>query len=202
MHRQILKSKSYSIYEMEVHEWGRRTRTTSLFSQSHKQNNLIGTLFSPPGYMNVTMREVRLVDASRRSQRFDHFFVQNRLVRLVQIPSEVDVKRELRRMYDPEFKQSQRGRGALGFIFGLNFVFLLVQKLCVSKCCPVLSDSRPRQRNSIAIFPLSYLCSAPFPMRVLQIIFFCVLAKPSGNRKAGVDVMVVVAGFEKCGDPQ
>ncbi len=86
--------------------------------------------------MNVTMREVRLVDASRRSQRFDHFFVQNRLVRFVQIPSEVDVKRELRRMYDPEFKQSQRGRGALGCIFVLNFVFLLVQKYVFRNVAP------------------------------------------------------------------
>ncbi len=86
--------------------------------------------------MNVTMREVRLVDASRRSQRFDHFFVQNRLVRFVQIPSEVDVKRELRRMYDPEFKQSQRGRGALGFSFVLNFVFLLVQKYVFRHVAP------------------------------------------------------------------
>jgi hypothetical protein len=64
--------------------------------------------------MNVTLREARFTDASRNSRRFESFFVQNRLVRAVQIPAQIDVARELDRMFDPAARGEQRF-GHVGF---------------------------------------------------------------------------------------
>lgn len=52
--------------------------------------------------MNVTLKDARLVDASRRRGNFSHFFVQNRLVRFVQIPTEIDLRAEIIKKFDPK----------------------------------------------------------------------------------------------------
>ncbi len=38
------------------------------------------------------MREAKFVDATGRLKKFDHFFVPCRLIRYVQIPTEVDIQ--------------------------------------------------------------------------------------------------------------
>ena len=66
------------------------------------ESHVIGRVAEVDGFMNVTLEEARYYDPRRNSHRFDSFFVQNRLIRFVQIPSEIDVKKEMRLKYDPE----------------------------------------------------------------------------------------------------
>jgi hypothetical protein len=49
--------------------------------------------------MNVTLSEALFVDPSRRSQRLDTLFIQNRLIRFVQLPPAMDVLQVLRVRY-------------------------------------------------------------------------------------------------------
>ena len=49
--------------------------------------------------MNVTMREVVFVDATGRSKKFENFFIPCRLIRYVQIPTEIDIKAAIRRRF-------------------------------------------------------------------------------------------------------
>ena len=49
--------------------------------------------------MNVTMREAKFVDATGRLKKFDHFFVPCRLIRYVQIPTEVDIQAAIKRKF-------------------------------------------------------------------------------------------------------
>ena len=60
--------------------------------------------------MNVTMREVVFVDGSHNKTRFESFFVQNRLIRFVQVPTEIDIKSAMKRMFDPNLRGRNRGQ--------------------------------------------------------------------------------------------
>ncbi len=54
-----------------------RVATLELRNEAH----VTGRVVSVDGYMNVTLRDARLVDAARKARSFQHFFVQNRLIR-------------------------------------------------------------------------------------------------------------------------
>ena len=54
--------------------------------------------------MNVTLENARYFDPKRNSQRFDSFFVQNRLIRFVQIPKEINIRESLKQRFDPSFR--------------------------------------------------------------------------------------------------
>ena len=56
-------------------------------------------LFKVDGFMNVTMREVIFVDPTGRQKKFDHFFVPCRLIRYVQIPTEIDIRKAIQRKF-------------------------------------------------------------------------------------------------------
>jgi len=49
--------------------------------------------------MNVTLSEAFLVDPSRRSRRLDSLFVQNRHIRFVQLPPNIDILQVLKNRY-------------------------------------------------------------------------------------------------------
>lgn len=79
---------------------------------------LTGRVIEVDGFMNVTMKEVDYFDPMRRKKRFDCFFVQNRLIRWVQIPTEIDMKKALHNMFNKENK---------GIRFGFYFLELLIK---------------------------------------------------------------------------
>ena len=54
-----------------------------------------GIVSNVDGFMNVTMKKVTFVDPLGNKKDFDDFFVQNRLIRIVQIPSKIDIKAAL-----------------------------------------------------------------------------------------------------------
>ena len=74
-----------------------QTTCVELRDESH----VIGKVVEVDGFMNVTLEEARYYDPRRNSQKFDSFFVQNRLIRFVQIPQNIDIKEGLRQRFDP-----------------------------------------------------------------------------------------------------
>lgn len=67
--------------------------------------NLASFHFQVDGFMNVVMKEVEFYDAMRNRSKLDSFFVQNRLIRFVQIPTEIDIKSSMQELFNP----NQRG---------------------------------------------------------------------------------------------
>jgi hypothetical protein len=65
----------------------------------HVKQRFICLLFQVDGFMNVTMREVQFVDPTGREKKFDHFFVPCRLIRYVQIPTEVDIRGAIKKQF-------------------------------------------------------------------------------------------------------
>ena len=59
------------------------------------------------GFMNIMMENVLFTDAMGRKSKFESFFVQNRLVRYVQIPQHVNIQQSLEEAVQP------LGRGRL-----------------------------------------------------------------------------------------
>ena len=57
--------------------------------------------------MNIMMENVLFTDAMGRKSKFESFFVQNRLVRYVQIPQHVNIQQSLEEAVQP------LGRGRL-----------------------------------------------------------------------------------------
>ena len=51
-----------------------------------------GLVCSVDGFMNVSMKQVLFVDPMGNRKKFDDFFIQSRLIRVVQIPSAIDMK--------------------------------------------------------------------------------------------------------------
>lgn len=49
--------------------------------------------------MNVTLRDVEFVDAAKNRKKFSHFFVPCRLIRYVQIPTEIDIKEAIHKRF-------------------------------------------------------------------------------------------------------
>ena len=55
--------------------------------------------FQADGFMNVTLREAVFVDPTGRTKKFESFFVPCRLIRYVQIPTEIDIKAAIKRRF-------------------------------------------------------------------------------------------------------
>lgn len=62
--------------------------TVELRNEAH----VTGIVTSVDGFMNVTMKKVLFVDPCGNKRKFEEFFVQNRLIRFVQIPSVIDLR--------------------------------------------------------------------------------------------------------------
>jgi len=54
-----------------------------------------GKVVHSDGFMNVSLEQVEMIDASGAQLNFENFFVQNRLIRYVQIPSSIDIQKAL-----------------------------------------------------------------------------------------------------------
>jgi len=67
-----------------------------------------GKIVHSDGFMNISMEDVLFTDALGQKSKFDSFFVQNRLVRYVQIPKHVNIQQSLEDVCKP---QGGRGRG-------------------------------------------------------------------------------------------
>ena len=63
--------------------------------------------------MNAVMEGVTFVDPKRNVRQMKILFVPNRLIRLVQVPKEVDIAKGLREWFDPNGTRG-RGRSSLG----------------------------------------------------------------------------------------
>ena len=59
-----------------------------------------GKVVEVDGFMNVTLQDVVFTTPSGIKQKFNMFFAPNRLIRYVQIPPEVDIKKGLARLLD------------------------------------------------------------------------------------------------------
>ena len=62
--------------------------TVELRNEAH----VTGVVTNVDGFMNVNMKKVLFVDPCGNKRKFDEFFVQNRLIRFVQIPSVIDLR--------------------------------------------------------------------------------------------------------------
>ena len=65
--------------------------TVELRNEAH----VTGLVANVDGFMNVTMKKVLFVDPCGNKRKFEEFFVQNRLIRIVQIPSVIDLRQAL-----------------------------------------------------------------------------------------------------------
>jgi len=68
-----------------------------------------GKLVASDGFMSCMLENARLIDPSGNQQKFDNFFVQNRLIRYVQLPESLDVGEFLNKQ--TSMLQPGRGRG-------------------------------------------------------------------------------------------
>ena len=59
-----------------------------------------GKVVEVDGFMNVTLEDVIFTTPSGMKQKFSMFFAPNRLIRYVQIPPEIDIKKGLARLLD------------------------------------------------------------------------------------------------------
>ena len=72
--------------------------TIELRNESH----VTGKIIDVDGFMNVTLENVIFCDACGNRRKFDSFFVQNRLIRFVQIPKKIDLKSALSKAFAPK----------------------------------------------------------------------------------------------------
>jgi len=70
-----------------------------------------GKVVDYDGHMNLNLEEVEMVDPSGAHLTFPNFYVQNRLIRYVQIPSDVDLQEALQQLGN---HAAGRGRGRAG----------------------------------------------------------------------------------------
>lgn len=70
-----------------------------------------GKIVHSDGFMNITMEDVLFTDALGQKSKFDSFFVQNRLVRYVQIPKHISIQQSLEEACQPPGRGRGRGRG-------------------------------------------------------------------------------------------
>ena len=54
----------------------------------------------------MTLEKVRFTDPCGNRRNFDEFFVQQRLIRGVQIPSKIDIREALKKSVEPPKRQS------------------------------------------------------------------------------------------------
>ena len=86
----------------------RNKRTTV---ELRNESFVTGRVVQTDGFMNVTMAEVTFTDALGNKSKFDSFFAQSRLIRYVQIPSNVDIKQALHSFTEGMGRGRGRGRG-------------------------------------------------------------------------------------------
>lgn len=77
--------------------------TVELRNDAH----VTGLVKEVDGFMNVVMDDVEFVDPRRNRMKFSTFFVQNRLVRYIHIPKDIDIALELPKLVEP--KKRRRG---------------------------------------------------------------------------------------------
>jgi len=56
-----------------------------------------GKVVDVDGFFNISMEKVKFTDPSGNRRTFDSFFVQSRLIRFVQIPSRLDLRKLLQK---------------------------------------------------------------------------------------------------------
>jgi len=86
----------------------RNQRTTV---ELRNESYVTGRVVQGDGFMNITMEEVVFTDARGAKVNFDSFFVQNRLIRYIQIPQSVDLRQALEAASQPRGRGEGRGRG-------------------------------------------------------------------------------------------
>ena len=57
-----------------------------------------GKVIEVDGFMNITLQMAEFVDPRGLRKRFDVFFVPCRLIRFVQIPPEIDIRKGLKKL--------------------------------------------------------------------------------------------------------
>jgi len=66
-----------------------------------------GKVVEVDGFMNVTLEKAEFTDPCGNRRNFDQFFVQQRLIRCVQIPTKLDIREALKKSVLPKRKQDQ-----------------------------------------------------------------------------------------------
>jgi len=67
-----------------------------------------GKIVEGDGFMNITMEDVTFTDPRGTRLHFESFFVQNRLIRYIQVPQSVDLRNAFESV---QSQQGGRGRG-------------------------------------------------------------------------------------------
>jgi small nuclear ribonucleoprotein (snRNP)-like protein len=66
-----------------------------------------GHVVDVDGFMNVTVQKAKFTDPSGRQKAFESFFVQNRLIRGVQIPTKIDLRKAVQNVGKPPSKPAK-----------------------------------------------------------------------------------------------
>ena len=77
--------------------------TIELRNEAH----VTGKVVDVDGFMNVTLENSVFCDPCGNRRKFDNFFVQNRLIRFVQIPRTIDLRAALVRTFAPVQQRKQ-----------------------------------------------------------------------------------------------
>jgi len=85
----------------------RNKRTTI---ELRNESFVSGKIVEGDGFMNITMEDVTFTDPRGARLHFESFFVQNRLIRYVQVPQSVDLKNAFESA-QPQPGGRGRGRG-------------------------------------------------------------------------------------------
>ena len=75
--------------------------TVELRNDAH----VTGKIISVDGFMNVTFEKSLFCDPAGNRRKFDNFFVQNRLIRYVQIPVSIDLRSSLEKAVTNKVKK-------------------------------------------------------------------------------------------------
>ena len=69
--------------------------------------HVTGKIVSVDGFMNVTFEKSLFCDPAGNRKKFDNFFVQNRLIRYVQIPVSIDLRSSLEKAVTSNHKMKK-----------------------------------------------------------------------------------------------
>ena len=82
--------------------------TIELRNESH----VTGRVVEVDGYMNVSLKDAIFCDQVGKRHKFASFFVPSRLIRYVQIPTEIDIRTAIKKRFGPKEANLGKGRGA------------------------------------------------------------------------------------------
>jgi len=106
-HERFLKSSTLSCLLQAC----RGLRTTV---ELRNEAFVTGKVVDVDGHMNFSMEEVEMIDPAGNKLKFSSFFVQNRLVRYVQIPESIDIGASLKEQTEILTGRGRgRGRGEI-----------------------------------------------------------------------------------------